>query len=150
VRRLHPSEPQSDPIGWTPLGAALDLARAQGYRHAIIISDGEPSDPAHARRAAQAFGARIDAVYVGSPGGPGEALLRELVTTSHGAMNTISLAEPAQLGAGLRGLLTDGEDAHMTPTSPVARLGPRARVLRLVVLLGLGLLVLTILGSVLR
>jgi len=155
VRQLHPGEPLPSPIGGTPLGAALDLARAQGYRRAIIISDGEPNDPGHARRAAQSFGGRIDAFYVGYPGGPGEALLRALVTASGGAMNTISLAEPAQLEAGLRGLLTAGTASGSPFGSDVtarAGIAPPARWRWSLVVVGLFclLLLLAIVSSAAR
>lgn len=94
-----------EPSGGTPLAEAIHFAHANGGKHLVVISDGEPNNGEQALMKAQTFGGPIDVFYVGPAGGRGEQFLQQLAQTTKGKCNTISLTEPKQLASALRGLL---------------------------------------------
>jgi Mg-chelatase subunit ChlD len=94
-----------EPSGSTPLAEAIEFAHFHGAGHLIVISDGEPNDPEHAMHAAQQFGGPIDVFFVGDAGSQGEQFLQQLARHSGGKLDTISLDQPKQLEAKLKGLL---------------------------------------------
>jgi Mg-chelatase subunit ChlD len=97
-----------EPRGTTPLHAAIRVATALGALHLIVVSDGVPDDEQAAARAARESKCKIDVVYVGMPGGHGEAFLRQLAQAHGGSSETISL-HTQQLETKIRGLLNAKE-----------------------------------------
>jgi Mg-chelatase subunit ChlD len=101
-----------NPSGGTPLGQAIDLARKLECSRCIVISDGQPDYPQQQHLdAAVRFGGRIDVVFVGDPGDPGEEFLKRLAMSTGGESFTGDLSEPKQLTRGVVALLTDGKDS---------------------------------------
>lgn len=98
------------PCGGTPLHLAIDLAKQLECGRAIVISDGEPDSQRDALNSAAAFGGRIDVVFVGDPGSPGELFLKRLAESTGGEAFTGDLTEPKKLAAGVIGLLTAAAD----------------------------------------
>lgn len=92
-------------IGGTPLAQAITFAHQHNAGHLIVVSDGEPDDANAALWAADAFGGPIDIFFVGTPGGSGERFLQQIARATKGQCQSVSLAQPAQLTAGIRGLL---------------------------------------------
>lgn len=99
-----------NPSGGTPMHQAIDFARTNGAARAIVISDGIPDSKSAAMESAQRFGGRIDVVFVGDPGEPGEAFLKELAASTGGDSFTGDLRDPKMLASKVMGLLGDGED----------------------------------------
>jgi len=74
------------------IGGGTDLARALTFVHVadgcdmsfVVISDGEPNDEAAALNEAAKFVSRIDTVFVGPAGDPGEQFLEKLAKASGG------------------------------------------------------------------
>lgn len=99
-----------DPSGGTPMHLAIDLAKAQRAGRVIIISDGMPDSQSMTMEAAGRFGGRIDVVFVGNPGEPGERFLRELAESTGGESFTGDLSEPKRLSQAVIGLLNPPAD----------------------------------------
>lgn len=88
--------------GGKPLyqGGGTNLAEALNYAYIadgcemrfIVISDGEPNSESQALAAARRFQSRIDCVFVGPEGGPGQAFLRTLAAASGGQSVTAEKA----------------------------------------------------------
>lgn len=96
--------------GGTPLAEAIRLAKTQNIGRAVVISDGMPNNAQDAMTAAKEFGGRIDVVFVGDPGEPGEAFLKELAEMTGGTEFHGDLSQPKELGAKISGLLGSGDD----------------------------------------
>lgn len=99
-----------NPSGGTPLHSAITFAKHNNAGRAIVVSDGWPDNTQMALDAAQAFGGRIDVVFVGDPGDPGEAFLKRLAEMTGGESFTGDLSEPKLLAGKVVALLTDGDD----------------------------------------
>lgn len=97
-----------EPSGGTPLHTAIAFARKNEIGRAVVISDGIPDSRTHAMEEARSFGGRIDVVFVGNPGEPGEEFLRQLAEATGGTAFTGDLSEPKQLGKGVIALLEGG------------------------------------------
>lgn len=97
-----------DPSGGTPLHLAIDFARANRAGRAIVISDGIPDSQGAALEAASRFGGRIDVVFVGNPGEPGERFLKQLAESTGGESFTGDLSDPKMLAGKVTLLLTTG------------------------------------------
>lgn len=102
---VHLFESQSlastEPGGGTPLTEAIKLAKDNGYSHLIIVTDGQPNDPAGALR--EAVDLKIDAIYVSDPPVP-----EFLITLSGGQVNNIrvdSLTFTKELTSAIKGLI---------------------------------------------
>ncbi len=91
--------------GNTPLAPAIRFAKHYGAGHLIVVSDGEPDSGDDALMAASEFAGPIDVFYVGPAGGRGEMFLQQLAKASGGKCQSVSLGQPQQLTAGLKGLL---------------------------------------------
>jgi len=89
----------------TPLAEAIDYCAGRGAAHLIVVSDGAPNDPPRALIAAKQSRCKIDVVFIGRPGDPGERFLRDLARQSGGSCDTLDLATKA-LGTKIRGLLS--------------------------------------------
>lgn len=100
-----------DDDGGTPLTQAIILAKNTGVGRAIVISDGVPDSQQTALEAARSFGGRIDVVFVGDAGEPGEIFLKRLAEATGGESFTGDLSEPKMLSSAVLGLLTDGSDS---------------------------------------
>jgi len=93
--------------GTTNLAGALKFARAAdaipGMRF-ILISDGEPDHEESALAEARLYRNRIDTLYVGPAGGPGQLFLQKLAALKQGQ----ALLKPqlSGLASGLAGLLS--------------------------------------------
>jgi hypothetical protein len=100
------AEPQAECGGGTPMGEAIEFAKANGATRIVMISDGVPCDREHAMRAAMDFGGRIDVVFVGNPGESGSAFLNKLAAATGGTRFNGDLTETKKLSAAIAGLLT--------------------------------------------
>lgn len=86
------------------IGSGTDLARALAFVHVadgcdmrfIVISDGYPNDAEKALSQAKKFKSRIDTIYIGSEGGPGEGFLRKLAAASGGQSSTNQIQQLAE------------------------------------------------------
>lgn len=94
-----------EPDGSTPLAEGIDLMRTAGAGRVIVISDGHPDDRHRALESARRFVGRIDVVFVGDPGDPGEAFLRELASLTGGDSFTGDLGDPKLLSSRIMGML---------------------------------------------
>lgn len=99
-----------DPHGGTPLHSAIDLAKQSEAGRCVVISDGVPDSRTRAMESARSFGGRIDVVFVGNPGEPGEEFLRQLAEATGGTSFTGDLSEPKQLGKGIVALIEGAKD----------------------------------------
>lgn len=99
-----------DPEGGTPLHKAIDLAKTKEYGRAICISDGMPDSQTSAIEAAKRFGGRIDVIFTGNTGEPGEAFLKHLAELTGGEMFTGDLADIKQITGTITLLLGTGSD----------------------------------------
>ncbi len=95
-----------EPNGGTPLHLAIDFSAAHGAKHLIVVSDGAPDSQPDALASAHRFGGLIDCFYVGPASGPGGRFLAQLASVTKGRYQSASLAQPKQLTAAIRGLLT--------------------------------------------
>ncbi|HSW65375.1 MAG TPA: hypothetical protein VLH56_19010 [Dissulfurispiraceae bacterium] len=90
----------------TSLCLALGTIKSQGITHAVLMTDGAPTDtggdPENVYRAAE--GLRLDIFYVG-PGEP-PPLLIELAKRTGGTFGASNLKETKALSQQIRGLLT--------------------------------------------
>jgi hypothetical protein len=57
-----------NPMGGTAMHTAFEVVKQEGFRHVLLITDGEPDSEAHALRAAQ--GLSIQIMYVGGADKP--------------------------------------------------------------------------------
>jgi len=96
--------------GGTPLHLAIALAKEYGATRLVVISDGAPDMAEQSKEEARKLGGRIDVIYIGDPGGYGEDFLLELAALTGGTRFDGKLSDPKQLGRGIIGLLTGGED----------------------------------------
>lgn len=96
------------PEGGTPLAEAIEFAGARLHEHIVVLSDGEPNHEENALHAARNFKGRIDVIFVGDPGGPGERFLKELAALTGGTSFTGDLSKPKELSSGVIGLLAAG------------------------------------------
>ncbi len=94
-----------EPRGGTPLAAAITYSADRGALHLIIVSDGEPNSASEAVDAAHRAQCRIDVCFVGEPGSPGEAFLRDLAARYGGQCDTVNLATKT-LETKIRGYLS--------------------------------------------
>jgi Mg-chelatase subunit ChlD len=86
------------------IGGGTDLARALTFVHVaddceirfIVISDGCPNDEAAALREARKFQSRIDTVFIGREGEPGQDFLRRLAAASGGQHSTNQVHQIAE------------------------------------------------------
>lgn len=99
-----------EPLGGTPLAEAIAFAKQYGANRLVVISDGAPNLPDHAMSEAQAFGGRIDVVFVGNPGETGSLFLDALAKVTGGTRLEGDLADVKKLGGAVIGLL-EGEVA---------------------------------------
>ncbi len=97
-----PSGVPQTPFGMTDLAKALKFAKVAdvGDMRFIIISDGEPDSQEEALAAVAQYRGRVDVIYVGREGGPGEKFLTRLAKSKGGksitSENAKSLAAAAQ------------------------------------------------------
>jgi hypothetical protein len=92
--------------GGTDMAAALQFvepADGCGMR-LVLISDGEPNDPAATLTVARGFTSPIDTVFVGPEGGRGAAFLRQLSSLAGGQSATKTIP---QLAAHIAGLISE-------------------------------------------
>lgn len=92
--------------GGTDLAAALKFAKVAdvpGMRF-IVISDGQPDDPAAALKVAHSYAGRIDVIYVGPESHPlGRDFLAQLAKASGG--QSVTAAQAKQLASSVQKLL---------------------------------------------
>lgn len=96
------------PSGMTDLAEALKFAKVAdvaGMRF-IIISDGEPDSEREALDIASKYVGRIDVIYVGREGGPGQKFLQKLAR-AHGG-KAITSEDAAHLATAATLLLSSG------------------------------------------
>lgn len=101
-----PSGIPQPPIGSTDLAKALRFAKVAdvaGMRF-IVISDGEPNNEHEALDMAAQYGGRIDVIYVGPEGGPGQKFLQRLAKVKGG--QSITAENAKELAAAAQYLLT--------------------------------------------
>lgn len=94
--------------GTTDLAAGLRFAQAAdgtGIRF-IVISDGEPDSERAALDLAGQFSDRIDTIYIGPKGGPGQAFLDRLSRASKTPGSHLQTIEIHKLTQTVKGLLT--------------------------------------------
>jgi hypothetical protein len=100
----------TEPYGGTPLHEGIAMAKVHGASACVVISDGEPDSETRAMEAAQAFGGRIDVVYVGAEGDYGRLFLRRLAEATGGTESTGDLANVDETTRGIVGLLSSGAE----------------------------------------
>lgn len=105
--------------GGTPLASAIDLAKQQGASHVIVISDGMPNDQRGALESAARFGGKIDVIFIGNKGEPGEQFLKQLSESTGGTEFHGDLTAPKELADKIAGLLGSGEDDEETPRGAI-------------------------------
>lgn len=103
-----------DPDGGTPLAEAILYAKEYGATRVVVISDGAPDSQNRAIDAAHGFGGRIDVAFVGDPGDPGIAFLKELARITGGTQFTGDLSDTKKLTGQVIGLL-EGEVEERAP-----------------------------------
>lgn len=91
--------------GGTPLHLAIPFAAQYGATRVVVISDGHPDLTEQTIEEVKKFGGRVDIVYVGPAGDPGEKFLQQLATMSGGQQFWGDLREIKQLSAKIIGLL---------------------------------------------
>jgi hypothetical protein len=62
----------------------------------IVISDGQPDSESRALAAAAKFTTRIDTIFIGPPGDPGEVFLAQLAAACRGQSMNIKTAQIAE------------------------------------------------------
>lgn len=108
-----------DPEGGTPLHLAIDMAKAKEFGRCICISDGMPDSQERAIAAAKNFGGRIDVIFTGNPGEPGEAFLTHLAEITGGERFTGDLADVKLISGTIRLLLGTGDDDEDDAKGPI-------------------------------
>jgi hypothetical protein len=101
-----------EPDGGTPLAQAIALAKRHGATRLVIISDGEPDNNDAAMREAEAFGGRIDVVFVGPEGSMGSFFLDEMAQKTGGERFEGSLADQKLIAGKVIGLLCGEVDEN--------------------------------------
>jgi uncharacterized protein YegL len=96
----------ADAGGGTPLGEAINFAKANGATRIVLISDGCPDDREAAMNAAMLFLGRIDVVFIGAAGSAGEAFLDKLARATGGSRFTGDIGETKKLSAVVAGFLS--------------------------------------------
>lgn len=94
------------PHGTTDLAGALRFAKVAdvGGMRFIVISDGEPDNEREALDMVAQYSGRVDVIYVGPQGGPGESFLKRLAKSKGG--QSITAANAKELAAAAQFLLT--------------------------------------------
>jgi len=95
------------PFGSTNMAAALERAKplvGAGLR-GVLISDGEPDSEQSVFVAATNFKGKLDVVYVGPEGAPGQMLLQRLAQIVNGSFDVNDLKKPELLEERLTRLL---------------------------------------------
>lgn len=109
----------SDHAQFDPSGVPTDLGSSTGMHKAlsfikiadgtgiriVLISDGEPDNPAETLRIARTFTSRIDTIFIGREGDDGARFLRELSEATGGIAATQHTHELNKLGATVRLML---------------------------------------------
>ena len=90
------------PQSMTYMAEAFDHLKAQGIKHAVLVTDGRPDDEDAALQSAS--GLKLDIVYIGPP--PAPKLLSRLAQATGGQYGTAALKERGQLGGQVHLLLT--------------------------------------------
>lgn len=103
-----PSGVPQPPCGMTDLAKALKFAKVADVcdMRFIVISDGEPDSEREALDVASTYQGRIDVIYIGREGGPGQAFLQKLAR-AHGG-KSITSENAKELAAGVTYLLSSG------------------------------------------
>ena len=91
-----------EPQSMTMMAEAFGHLKAQGIKHAVIVTDGLPHDGKAALKAAH--GLKLDIVYIGPL--PAPEFLSLLAQATGGQYGTAALKERGQLGREVRALLT--------------------------------------------
>ena len=101
---LPPGKEVDDPSGGTDLHIALEVLKTHGISHMVLITDGHPSSPGAALKAA--IGLRIDIFYVGPQ--PAPEFLAKLCAQTGGSYGNVSLSFPKVLSEGIKDRLRLG------------------------------------------
>lgn len=114
ARAAEPDSPLPEPSGGTDMSLALDYVARLAPRHAIVISDGGPSDPKATLASARALNCVISTFYCGEETNRSAiAFLKQLALCSRGGVGRPMIADlckPEKLTAELR----------LLPTGPAA------------------------------
>ena len=89
-----------DPMGSTPLHAALEVANLEDAKHVVVISDGMPDDESMVKHCANELkrkGVKIDVFYVGPYPHEGERFLKSLATMTGGKFQATTLTTAQKL-----------------------------------------------------
>lgn len=103
----RPNGQLSEPNGSTAMDDGLKFIKVAddcGLK-IILVSDGDPDDRQAALNEASKFKTKIDAIYCGLEGGPGQAFLQQLVNKTGGQFFTA--AQPGMIGEGIEILLLE-------------------------------------------
>lgn len=103
-----------EPGGGTPLHKALELAKENGPRKVVVVSDGFPDDANAAIKVAEDMGIPIDTYYVGPTPSEGEGFMRRLAEATKGTNVT------GNLGEGLRMLTGEVRKSLLMLPAPIA------------------------------
>lgn len=103
-----PSGVPQPPCGTTNLAGALKFAKVAdvGGIRFIVISDGEPDNEREALDVVAQYVGRVDVIFVGREGGPGQKFLQRLAKSKGGQAITSENAK--ELAAAATYLLTSG------------------------------------------
>jgi hypothetical protein len=104
-----------EPNGGTPLHLAIPFAKQYGANRIVVISDGMPDMVEGSMEAARAFGGRVDVVYIGAPGDPGEKFLKALANATGGVQLTDNMLDPKALASSVIGLLEGPKEPERAP-----------------------------------
>lgn len=104
-----------EPHGGTPMAEAIALGREYGATRLVIISDGFPNDGPRTLEEGTAFQGRIDVVYIGPKGGPGETFLDQLARSTGGVRHIGSLSNTKELAGQVTLLLTGEVEEQRAP-----------------------------------
>lgn len=107
-----------EPRGSTFVATALRRIKADGFTSAIMITDGEASDPDAALKEVQGF--KLQVMYVGS--GPRPDFLDKLANAGGGFCTTQDLSQPKELTEKLQLLLGPGDGKSEDNKSEVIEL----------------------------
>lgn len=99
-----------EPQGQTPLHSAIEFGKTKGATHLVVVTDGFPDSQTMAFEAADKFGGKIDAFYIGDGNDEGAKFVKELARRTGGQANVTDLGDPdgtKQLTKGIAGLLPE-------------------------------------------
>jgi len=105
ARLLASNEDIPNPSGGTYMERAFSLAKQNGYKNLLLITDGEASKENFALEAAQSLNVQI--MYVGSGNYP--QFLEDLAAQSGSFCTIEDLTKPKELGEKIRLLLSAGD-----------------------------------------